>query len=184
MNIELQNSFYIIRHGKAKNNELGIESCKMESQKAYSLTSEGKEVVSRESKKYTDFDIIFSSPFFRTQETAAFFAETSNCEVVLDERLVDIDLGDLDLKPYQASRAFTKEHPDNDYVYPNGESFSQSLNRLINFMKDINAKNKNKKVLIVSHGFPCEALLDWVSGKPLNNWDKCIEKGKVFALES
>ncbi len=183
MNIELQNSFYIIRHGKARNNELGIESCKMESQKAYGLTSEGKKVVSKESERYTDFDLIFSSPFKRTQETASFFAKTSDCDIILDKRLIDIDLGDLDLKPYEVSRAFTQQHPDNDYVYPNGESFSQALGRLVSFIQEINEKNEDKKVLIVSHGFPCEALLDWVASRPLKNWDKCIEKGKVFLLK-
>jgi probable phosphoglycerate mutase len=181
--MKLQNSFHIVRHGKAENNELGIESCKMESQKAYGLTLEGKEIISKEAEKYTDFDIIFSSPFRRTQETASYFAKTSVCDIILDERLVDIDLGDIDLKPYEVSSAFTQQHPDNDYIYPNGESFSQALNRLINFIEEVNENNKDKKILIVSHGFSCETLLDWISGKPLKNWDKCIEKGKVFPLE-
>jgi len=183
MNIELKNSFYIVRHGKAENNEIGIESCKMENQKSYGLTLKGKEVISKESQKYTDFDLIFSSPFRRTQETASYFAKTSSCDVILDKRLVDVDLGDLDLKPYEVSRAFTNQHPDNDYVYPNGESFSDALNRLVNFMTEINAKYEGKKILIVTHGFPCESLLDWISGKPLKNWNKCIEKGKVFSLK-
>lgn len=77
MNIQLQNDFYIVRHGKAKNNQLGIQSCKIDTQKEYGLTSEGKECVEKESQKYTDFDIIISSPFRRTQETAVFFAQTS-----------------------------------------------------------------------------------------------------------
>ena len=184
MNIELQNNFYIVRHGKAENNKLGIESHKIETQKAYGLTSEGKEVVSKESQKYNDFDLIYSSPFRRTQETASFFTKTSDCDLILDERLVDIDLGDdLDLKSYEISRAFVKEHPDNDYVYPNGESFSQTVNRLTSFMEEINSKNRGKKVLIVTHGFPCEVLIDWVANKPMKKWDKCIEKGKVFTLE-
>ncbi|MBU1018912.1 MAG: histidine phosphatase family protein [Patescibacteria group bacterium] len=184
MNLHPKNTFHIVRHGKAKNNELGIESCKLETQKAYGLIPKGREIVSQESQKYTDFDLIFSSPFRRTQETAAFFAETSNCEIILDDRLVDLDLGDLDLKSYETSKSVTKQHPDPDYIYPNGGSFNQSLHRLTDFVTDINSKYEDKKILIVSHGFPCEALLDWANDIPLRNWEKCMEKGKVFPLKT
>lgn len=181
MSIKLQNQFYVVRHGKAKNNELGIESCKMDTQKAYGLLEEGKEVVAKAAQHYKDFDVIFSSPFRRTQETASYFAETSDCEVIIDKRLVDIDLGDLDQQTYEISNAATKGK-DNDYVYPNGESFSQVLDRVVDFITEVNAKHMDKKILIVTHGCPCETLLDWVHGKPQKNWDTCIEKGKVFPL--
>ncbi len=184
MSINFKNSFYIVRHGKAKNNELGIESCKLETQKEFGLTSEGKKMISEEAQRYMDFDIIFSSPFRRTQETALIFADTSNCDVILDDRLVDMDLGDLDLKSYKISSSFTKQHPSNDFIYPNGESFSQALSRLVSFMTDINSIYEKKKILIVSHGFPCETLIDWSNDIPLRNWEKCIEKGKVFPLKS
>jgi len=182
MNINLRNDFYIVRHGKAKNNMLGIESCKMETQILYGLIPEGKKAVEEEAKRYTEFDLIFSSPFRRTQETAAYFEKTSRCEIFLDNRLVDIDLGDFDQSSYEASNEHLKKHPENDYVFPNVESIFQVLERLIDFLKDINTRYSGKKILIVSHGFPCETLLDWVSNKPLSNWDSCIEKGKVFPL--
>lgn len=183
MTITLQNTYYIVRHGKAKNNELGIESCKIETQKDFGLIPEGREKVSQEAQKYKNFDLIFSSPFRRTQETASFFAETPHCSVIVDDRLVDIDLGDLDLQAYEVSGACIKEHPSVDYVYQNGESFSHVLERLLDFLKNIDAKYQNKKILIVSHGVPCETLLDWAKGIPLRNWNgECIEKGKVFPL--
>ncbi len=183
MKTDFRNHFYVVRHGRAKNNELGIESCKMDTQEAYGLLAEGKEIVEKEAQSYKDFDLIYSSPFRRTQETAAYFARTSQCDVILDNRLVDVDLGDLDQQPYEISNATTKGK-DNDYVYPNGESFSQALDRLVSFVSEVDAKYEGKKILIVSHGFPCETLLDWVNGKPLKDWDKCIEKGKVFPLNA
>lgn len=183
MSINLQNQFYLVRHGKADNNKLGIESCKIDTQQKYGLTDEGKDIVSKEAQSYTDFDLIFSSPFRRTQETASYFAETSQCEIITDERLVDVDLGDLDQQSYDISNAAIKGK-DNDYIYPNGESFFQTLSRLIDFLNEVNTKYEGKKILIVSHGFPCETLLDWVNGKPLRIWDKCIEKGKVFPLDT
>ena len=183
MDIQFQNQFSIVRHGKAENNELQIESCKFETQKEYGLTKEGKEVVSKEVQDYNNFDFIYSSPFRRTQETASLFADTSNCEVILDDRLKEFDVGDFDLKSCDISSPFRKQHKDPDFVYPNGESLSDVLNRLIKFMKDINAKHENKKILIVSHGVPCEILIHLAKGAPIRKWEKCVAKGKVFSLD-
>jgi broad specificity phosphatase PhoE len=183
MNITLKNDFYIVRHGKAKNNMLGIESCKMETQIQYGLIPEGKKTVEQEAKRYSNFDLIFYSPFRRTQETAAYFVKTSKCDFFSDKRLVDIDLGDFDQSTYESSNEHLKNHPETDYVFPNGESFLQVLERLKKFILEVNTKYDCKKILIVSHGFPCETLLDWVANKPLINWDSCIEKGKVFPLK-
>jgi len=181
MSINLQNQFYLVRHGKADNNELGIESCKIDTQKKYGLTDEGKDVVAKEAQNYTDFDLIFSSPFRRTQETASYFANTSKCKIILDNRLIDVDLGELDQQSYITSNAATKDR-DNDYIYPNGESFSQTLDRLVDFLNGVNSKYKDKKILIVSHGFPCQTLMDWMNENPLRDWETSIEKGKVFLL--
>jgi broad specificity phosphatase PhoE len=182
MNTHLQNQFYVVRHGKAQNNELRVESCKIETQEEYGLTQEGKDVVSKEAQNYKDFDIIYSSPFKRTQETAAFFAETSNCDIVLDDRLKEFDTGDLDQKSYEVVQPIKNQNKDLDYVYSNGESLSKVLDRSIDFINDINSKYKGEKILIVTHGGPAEIFVDWANKVPLRKWPKCIEKGKVFPL--
>lgn len=184
MNIQIQNQFYVIRHGKADNNEAGIVSCKLKTQNQYGLIPDGHEVVSREAELHTSFDVIYSSPFRRTEETALCFAKTSNCEVILDERLREFDVGDLDLKPSEQFSIAMKEHTECHYQFPNGESLSDVLDRLIDFVTEINSQNIHKKVLLVTHGVPAEILVDWWSDIPLRKWEECIEKGKVFPLES
>lgn len=182
MSKHFKNRLFIVRHGKAKNNELGIESCKMETQLAFGLTEEGRDVVQKEAQNYKDFDVIYSSPFRRTQETAAIFAESSHCPVFLDDRLVDVDIGDFDLHSYESSAAYIKAHPGNDFVHPNGESYLQTFARLVECIQEIDSRYEGKKILIVSHGFPCETLLDWVNEIPLRDWETSIEKGRVFPL--
>lgn len=73
MKINLQNQFYVVRHGRAENNDLHIISCKLETQKSYGLSQNGRESVSEEAKKNKDFDVIYISPFRRTKETAQLF---------------------------------------------------------------------------------------------------------------
>ena len=55
----------------------------------------------------------------------AYFVKTSQCDFFLDKRLVDIDLGDFDQSTYESSNEHLKNHPETDYVFPNGESFLQ-----------------------------------------------------------
>ena len=122
MNINLQNQFYVVRHGKAQNNELGIISCKLETQKAHGLSQNGKEVVSQEAERYKDFDIIYASPFERTKETALIFAKASGCNVIKDKRLVEFDVGDLDTQPSQAFSSAMDAHKEVDFVFKIGIS--------------------------------------------------------------
>tara|TARA_B100000767_G_scaffold273609_1_gene304235 strand:+ start:8279 stop:8590 length:312 start_codon:yes stop_codon:yes gene_type:complete len=77
-----------------------------------------------------------------------------------------------------------KKYPENDYVFPNEESFLIVLQRLKDFLNDVNTKYSVKKILVVSNGFPCETLLDWVANKPISHWNSCIQKGKVFHYDS
>lgn len=179
----LKNQFFVIRHGNAKNNELDIISCKLKTQKQYGLTKLGKEIVFKEAQEYINFDLIYCSPFRRTQETAEFFANTSNCNVILDIRLKEFDSGNLDLKSPKMFTSLMKKIEDHNYVYENGESFSDVIKRLIDFIDEINSKYNNKQILIVTHGIPAEVLIDLVKNIPLRKWEKCIEKGKVFLLK-
>jgi len=181
MNIDLQNQFYVVRHGRAENNDLKIVSCKMETQKPYGLTQEGKGVVSEEAKNYK-FDIIYTSPFTRTTETASIFAEEASCNVIPDERLAEFDTGDLDMEPSEKFSAAMDEHRETDYVFSGGESLLNVSERLIDFVTEINSKQRDKKILIVTHGVPAEILVDLFNDTPVRKWNKCIDKGKVFLL--
>ena len=182
MNIRLQNQFYVVRHGRAENNDLSIVSCKLETQKSYGLSQNGRDIVSEEAEKYKDFDIIYASPFRRTKETALLFATTSNCSTIEDERLKEFDTGDLDMEPSETFSSAMNKHKEIDYVFENGESLLNVSERLIDFVTDINSKQQNKKILIVTHGVPAEILVDLFHDIPLRNWGKCIDKGKVFPL--
>jgi transketolase len=181
-NKKLKNKISIVRHGKAKHNELNILSSGFELQKNHGLLEESKPLLAKEAEKYKDFDLIISSPFRRTLETAEFFAKTSNCEITTDERLVEIDNGDLDGKD---SSEFAKlKTTVATKPMPNGESYADVLERVLEFIYEIDEKYENKKILIVSHGVPTETATDFFAGKPLQVPKKCIQKGKVFSLNN
>jgi len=184
MTIKTQNQFYVVRHGRAESNDLHIVSCKFETQKPYGLSRDGKNIVSEEAKKYKNFDIIYTSPFRRTKETAQIFADTSNCDIIEDDRLKEFDTGDLDMQSSETFSSAMSKHKEIDYVFQNGESLLAVSKRLIDFVTDVDSKQQNKKILIVTHGVPAEILVDIFNSTSIKKWSKCIDKGKVFPLKT
>lgn len=169
----IQNNFFIVRHGESENNVLDIESCKFEHKDQFGLTEKGKAQVLKESKKYDQFNIIFTSPFRRARETAEFFAKTSNCEVTEDDRIKEIDLGDFELRDCQEAEEFASKHAE-DTPFPNGESLVSAKQRIIDFFEETNEKYQNKNILIVSHGFIIKTILHHIDKH--FDWDNYLHQ--------
>ena len=157
----LQNKFFIVRHGESENNLLEIDSSKLENKGQFGLSEKGREETKIEAKKFKDFDLIISSPFRRTKETAMFFAQTSQCDVIENELLREVCVGDFELCKYEKSDAFFDRHGDESIPYPNGESLSDAKNRAIDFLEQANRTYKDKKILVVTHGWIVFYLMEY-----------------------
>lgn len=131
----IQNTFFIVRHGEARQLE--------------------------------HLDHIFTSPFRRTRETAEIFAKHSKCEIKEDARLREIDVGDFELCNYELTDAFAKNN-EKHIPYPNGESFNEAKKRVIEFFDQTNQTYRGKKILIVTHGYPVQVILEYV----VKNFDR------------
>lgn len=156
-----KNTLYIIRHGESENNVLRIDSTRLENVEQFGLTKNGESVIREEAKKFNDFDLILCSPFRRTRETAAIFAETSQCEVLEDVCLREVDVGDFELCSYDKSEAFIEENGEGE-SFPNGESLLDAKNRVIEFFERIKQEYNDKRILLVTHGYLIEALLGYL----------------------
>lgn len=181
--VKFKNQFFIVRHGEAQNNVDKVKSCKIDTQKLHGLTELGKKQVEDESEKYCDFDVIFSSPARRTMETAEIFCKTSGLHVIDDSRLQEFDVGDFDGKAVSDYKLFLNSHNDPNFKFENGESLQAVLDRMTNFISEIDKQYKNKKILIVTHGSPLELLIDWSQNKKLTKRDECLPNAKVYKLD-
>jgi broad specificity phosphatase PhoE len=94
------NKYFIVRHGESENNILEIDCSKLENKDKFGLTEKGKKEAESEAQKYRNLDLIITSPFRRTKEAAMIFAKTSQCEVIEDELLSEVDFGDFELCKY------------------------------------------------------------------------------------
>lgn len=98
--------------------------------------------------KNESIDIIYSSPLKRAKQTAQIINQEHNVQIVIDERINEIDLGDLTGTPLikqnldnLANADFAKKH--------NAEDFETMFNRCKQFYDYVNSLSKN--ILIVAH---------------------------------
>ncbi len=151
------NTFYFSRHGEAKNNLLGIESCYPEKE-IYDLTKTGLEQIKKlvkEIKQKGGVDLIFSSDLLRTKHTAEIIGRELNVPVAFDKRIREYDLGELNGRPANEYNTFFTEDSMKWTKAPKGgETWTKIQERMIFFIRETDKKYKNKKILIISHGDP------------------------------
>jgi isoleucyl-tRNA synthetase len=154
------NTYYTMRHGESENNVKEIFNTNLEEKDLYHLTDFGKKTVRESSEALKDkgIDLIFVSPFARTMESARIVAEhigLSEKDIIVDERLVEINVGEFDGRPLNEYRSAYKNIPER-FQQKEGvtESFSDVRKRIGDFLYDLEAKYENKNILIVSHGDP------------------------------
>ncbi len=157
------NSYFVMRHGGTEGNKKGVISYKNEG--SDHLTHEGTNQVLSASKSLKDrkIDLIISSSFTRTRETAELVRRELNLtsdQVVFDDRLIEINPGDLDGKNWNDYHETVSDHGPNWFNKKlfNGESFQEVGRRVGDCLYEIEAKYKNKNVLIVTHGGPAWLL--------------------------
>ena len=163
-----KNIFYGMRHGfSEKNVKTNFVASKLEHD-TYNLLPKGEERAKKEAEKLEKeggIDIVYTSPFKRTKQTAEIVAKHFGAEIFVDDRLGEIDHG---------SECEGKTHfvclkegqvPTFETRFGDGESWSQLRTRMMEAIKEINNTHEGKKILIVSHGDPL-----WILNGALNNY--------------
>ncbi len=151
--------YFVMRHGGTECNKNEIVSFKHES--SDHLTEEGKQQVEKSAKSLRSkkIDIIFSSPFARTMETARAVARTlgiTESDIIADGRIKEINPGNFDGRDWnEYHRAIYASGPDwFESTMPSGESLLDVQKRVGSFLYEIEEKYKGKNILIVTHGGP------------------------------
>ncbi|MDP2593417.1 MAG: class I tRNA ligase family protein [bacterium] len=160
-----KNRIFMMRHGQAENNVKNILSG---DRNLAALTDIGRKqaVESARKLKKEKINIVFSSDFLRTKQTAEILKKElgiSDEKVVFDERLREVNSGIFNGKTtsqyhsYFSSilEKFTKRPPE-------GENLQDIKNRVGNFLYEIDRKYEGQNILIVSHEYPLW-MLDAVS---------------------
>jgi len=157
------NRYFIMRHGESEKNIQGIARSKLSEDDVH-LTEKGKKdalaSVQKISKKV---DLIVTSPFIRTKETAEIAASVFKlpaASVLADVRLSEYAHGVFDRKPDQA---FWSRYTTSREVFENGpeggESVYEMRRRIGSLLYELEKKYQDKNILIISHGWPLAAAI-------------------------
>ncbi len=152
------NRYFVLRHGTTKYiDELKGIIYPKSADFSLGLTKKGVEEIKKVAKrlKKLKIDLIFSSDYKRTKETAEIVAKELGIKVKFDKKLRDVNLGIYrGKKKTELFKAFP-DIKDRFYKKPKGgETWLSCRKRMLKFLKQIDKKYKNKKILIVSHGDP------------------------------
>jgi len=142
------NKYFVMRHGESDNVVKGVFD--LTGDPNNHLTENGRGEVTKmvNELEKENIDLIFSSPFLRTRETAEVVRQELGLPegtVIIDERLHEMG-------------------PSEDGI--------SARRRMGEFIFDIEKQFKNKKVLIVSHGMPIWILQRVSAGRHSNDFTK------------
>ena len=154
-------TIYLIRHSKPMkvNNTFNKDNLQLQNEKS-SLSIEGEQIAKDKlnKKEFDGIDIIFSSNYVRTIQTAKYLSEKNSAEINvisdLGERKFGID--SWDELPDNFER---KQFLDENYKLNNGENQNEVRNRMYSAIMKILNEYPNKRIAIVSHATAISYLL-------------------------
>jgi isoleucyl-tRNA synthetase len=169
------NKYFVMRHGEAGNNvRRGIHYKNLNHDAG--LTEKGKEEVIESSENFKEkIDIVISSPFNRAKETAEIACGQIGFpleKIIYDKRVQEMETSSI----FEGKdRAVFKKYYDEGYlnnpteVLPDGESFTEVIKRIGQFIYELETKYSGKNILIVGHANATYALTFVVKGMLLNS---------------
>ena len=154
-------TIYLIRHSKPMkvNNTFNKDNLQLQNEKSF-LSIEGEQIAKDKlnKKEFDGIDIIFSSNYVRTIQTAKYLSEKNSVEINvisdLGERKFGID--SWDELPDNFER---KQFLDENYKLNNGENQKEVRDRMYSVIMKILNEYHNKRIAIVSHGTAISYLL-------------------------
>ncbi len=162
-----RNTYYVIRHGEAENNVLGVLSGVADA--PHHLTAKGKEQVAKAAQelKSMKFDMIFASPFVRTQETLAILKEKlswKGVEIKTDERIRELGGGSWNGRKISEYYEHFNNR-DRFGSHPDGvENYAEIKKRMGDFLYDLEKQYEGKSILIITHETPAFLLIAAAEG--------------------
>ncbi len=184
---------YLIRHSKTLdvNNELSTDTLQIQNEKKV-LSKEGENLAKDKFNNsiFNDIEVIFTSNYVRTIETAKYISENNNIKINILDELGERRFGisSWSEKPKDFER---RQFLDENYKIGDGENKKEVEERMYGCILKILKENKNKTIAIVSHATAISYLLNkWCNIKIEDNMlsykynNKEILKGPINYCET
>lgn len=164
------NNYFVMRHGEAENNIKNIVSSTIDTAKNHHLTEKGKKEILKTIEKIrkNKIDLIFSSDFNRTKETAEMVASGIGIDknkIIFDSRLRETNTGAFDAKKSEEYHSYFSSLEEKFIkTPPQGENLIELKNRVSDFLYEVDKKYANKNILIITHEYSAWLLFAGANG--------------------
>lgn len=158
-------TIYLTRHGQT---EWNLEK-RLQGWKNSPLTPLGiKQAVSLGKRlENVDLDVIYTSPIERAYKTSEIIRGDRDIEIITQDGLKELNFGgwegctieEVNKNVQQSAQLYNLFNNPSKYIPFDGETYEEIMNRINKTMDEIIEKNKDKKVLIVTHGISLKILL-------------------------
>lgn len=153
---------YVVRHGQTAWNVMK----KVQGQVDIPLNDEGIKQAQRLQKEILKIEpeIVISSPLLRARKTAEILCEGKN--IFVDDRITERNFGEfegLTIKQFNADDFWSYK---NNIRYKQAENIQDFFGRVYDFLKELEIKYKDKKVLLVVHTGVIIAINSYFKGIP------------------
>jgi isoleucyl-tRNA synthetase len=186
-----KNKYTFIRHGEAYSNLDGIINVKIENDKG--LTENGvhqiEEIANKLGSENKNFDLIITSPYNRTKQTAEILSKNlNNIEIIIEDKIKEFQL-DASWEGEKWSDLYKEsEHKFHTKIRGEEESRYELSLRMAQTLYELEEKYEGKNILLVSHSSPIQAINIYNSGKIYEKggkgpeW-KHFENGEILELD-
>ena len=156
-----------LRHGQAKNNTERVLAGRTE---GIPLTDTGIKQAEHAAKLLEDMNIsaIYSSPIQRAKHTAEIAAKQNSLDVIIDDRLIELEMGKFTDMPYDEiftshGNVFMKFYDGDLEIAHNGvETFSEVKKRVLGIVEYVTEKHPDENIVLVTHMDPIKAMLSTI----------------------
>ena len=156
------------------------------------VSIKGKEQIIKLTKYLEKFQIdsIYSTTSSRTKETISEVSKLKNLEIKEKKSLKEINFGkfegltfsDIELNYNEEINKMINE--GNNYTYPDGESLIDSYNRVVREIDTILEIEKNKSILICSHGGTIRNIITYlIANTHEYHWNFKIDNASVTIID-
>ena len=111
---------------------------------------------------------IYSSPIQRAKHTAEIVGEHNSVDVIIDDRLIELDMGKFTGVPYDEifsshGNVFMKFYNGELEIAHNGvETFADVKKRVLGIVDHVIEKHPDENVVLVTHMDPIKAMLSTI----------------------
>ncbi len=167
----------VVRHGRTAANAAG----ELLGRRDPSLDEHGRLQARAIAAEIGRVDRVISSPLARCLETASAIRESPE----VDERLIELDYGELEGVPFRDVPRETWSHwrDRSDWRPPGGESHDDLAARVWEMLDEIASDAALHDVVLVSHVSPIKAAVAWAMGVSIDiSWRCYVHQASILRI--